>query len=164
MLFEAGAVLGIAGSGLNWYQNEKAIDAQLAADMETERRAQLQRDWIVSEGKATEAASGVVAGQGSMANYLANMASEFRRQHDWNVRVAHTKARLGHEANMINLFTGTTAAMYRYAESSKLWEGMTANKSDASGGGRNQFGEGPFTEYDYTNPFAPQQSKSLFGS
>lgn len=118
----AAAGVGIAGSAASWWLGNKAVDAQRDTAMEEERRREKERAYVLGEAKARGAASGVEFESGSIQRYLADMTTEFGRQHQWAVDQADRGASIGKDANLLGAATGIGSSLFGYGKASNWFQ------------------------------------------
>ncbi len=118
----AGALaFGAGGALTSWWMGNAASSSRREASMEAIRRQDRQNAFTLGEATAKANASGVeLTGTDSFSKYLADMAEEFRREHDWAVQQANRGASISEVGNAIQGMTGLGSSLFRFA-SSQNW-------------------------------------------
>ncbi len=128
---------GVLGSGLSFLLGDAEAEARKKAGLERARRSQAGNMDTLGQTEALAGASGLeMTGGTSMALHLDNMAAEFRRQNEWNVRQAQQGADLAGLANGVNLGAGLTSSLFNFGQSKNWFSGGAGppTTDKASGG------------------------------
>jgi len=113
---------GAIGAGAGWLFGSEAADAKKKAALEQARRADAGNQLRLGEGSALAGASGVESGQGSLQLHLNNMAAEFKRQNDWNVKQAEQGADLSGLSNDFNAYSNLGGSLFKFGQSNNWWQ------------------------------------------